>query len=209
MEGLYKGEEDACLSVVIMDPKSVINLGRDFGVYHTVWHGESKIHIRQMHKYKGSDKLYAVPTKVGQGIILSPDQCLDLFASLDEVTHCLEQHKDVSVTWDERRDLKMHIGANVYVSVKDSPYVHVRRWFLPEDKDPLAANLLPTRAGVCLSDEEFAVFRARAVPYLKQNVPAIANGIRCGDKLDHQSKEGWLTCGHCNPPLTSVKWSID
>ncbi len=206
--GVYKGLDAACPPVVIMEPKSVINLGRDFGVYHNVWHGEPKINIRQLHKYKGNDKFYAV--KDGQGIALSPAQCLDLFARLDEVTHCLEQYNDLSVPWKLCCPYSVHIGGNVYVTVEDGPYVQVRRLFLPGVvKEPHADNLLPMRGvGVCLTEEEFAVFRAKAVPYLKQNVPVIAKGIRCGDQLDHESKEGWLRCGHCNP-LTSEVWSME
>ncbi|MEE8152956.1 MAG: transcriptional coactivator p15/PC4 family protein [candidate division NC10 bacterium] len=189
-----------------MDRRRVINLGRDIGAYYSVWRGEPMIHIRQMYLCDGRDKLY--PVKGGQGLTLNLEQCLDLLERLDVVTHCLEQYKDLSVPREECCPFSVHIGANVYVTVEDGPYVHVRRWFLPADREPVASSLRPSRQGVYLTEQEFAFFRARFVPYLKHNVPTIANGIRCGDKLDHQSKEGWLRCGHCNP-LTSEDWSLE
>ncbi len=206
--GVYKALEAACPTVVIMDPGRVINLGRDIGAYYSVWRGEPVIHIRQMYLYDdtGCAKLY--PVKGGQGITLTPEQCLDLIERLDEVMCCLEQYKDLSVPWKVCCPYSVHIGANVYVTVEDEPYVHVRRWFLPADREPIASNLLPSLQGVYLTEQEFAVFRARFVPYLKQNVPDIANGIPCGARNDHQNQEGWLMCGHCNP-LTSQEWSMD
>ena len=95
---------------------------------------------------------------------------------------------------DECVNVKLHLGANVYASIK-SPYkcIHIRQWYTNIDNE-----LRPGKEGVTLTYGSLREL-CKIDGHIETIVPELAITLRCEDQPDHANQLGALRCSFCNP----------
>jgi hypothetical protein len=140
------------------------------------WQNEPRLDLRE---WENGEK----PTK--KGISLKLHQIKSLSDKLQFIDEALKQNEET----------KMHLGFNVYVSVrKDNPCVDLRQYWKPPNHD----DTVPTKKGLCLRPAEYDHLKSNWEDILK-NLPELETFVLCYDRDDHLNQLGMLRCNACNP----------
>ncbi|KAJ8313181.1 hypothetical protein KUTeg_009261 [Tegillarca granosa] len=145
-----------------------------------------QVHIRQY--TLGNNGLY--PTK--KGIALNLEQ----WKRLDELYYNDVNENITACVNKKPVDYKVHLGSNMYVTVKSGyPVINIRKWFMPDGH----SEVVPTRQGITLSANAWYYVRS-AMDLVKHLLKEqIDNIVFCEASEDHQNQLGYLICANCNP----------
>jgi hypothetical protein len=136
---------------------------------------------------------------------LNLQQWVDFCSWVDIVNDVIEKEKESEGSGIEEVDGKrrMHLGGNVYMSLKRGlPGVDFRWFWLPPSstvdyqQGPGDFDVQPTRYGIWLNYKEW--YKLDSLRNLVQKcIPALEGMIDCSSQ--HLNQEGILLCIHCNP----------
>lgn len=109
-----------------------------------------------------------------------------------------------SIKPDKEEDLNYHIGANIFVTVKEDSFcVGIGRYWKPENGE----NLVPTKKGICLRPLEYLNLKLH-LSSIEKAVPELETIEPCFLQDNHQNQLGMLRCAMCNP-LEYQNWWND
>jgi hypothetical protein len=131
-------------------------------------------------------------------IKFSIQQWLDLMEELDFIESAIEEFDQVKVA----------IGGNTFVRVQPQRRrVDIREFFMPDGAladptmlpDQTEQLVVPTRRGISLTYEEWAMFVRKAVPLVKMGSDRLKSARQGACLTYHNGQREWLLCPHCNP----------
>jgi hypothetical protein len=136
---------------------------------------------------------------------LNLQQWVDLCSWSDIIHDVIEKEKQAEGSGVDEEDgqKRMHLGGNVYMSIKRGlPGVDFRWFWLPPSatvdyqQEPGAFNVQPTRYGIWLNYKEW--YKLDGLRDLVQKcIPSLEGMNECASQ--HLNQEGILLCVHCNP----------
>lgn len=101
---------------------------------------------------------------------------------------------DVNMAIQRKTRVSIHLGGGVVLEKRaDSFYIDIRQWWLPID----AVEPKPTRKGICLRPDQWAIFIANAWRVDTIMCTDMKNEIACFDTHDNQM--GYWDCDECRP----------
>jgi hypothetical protein len=138
-------------------------------------------------------------------IRLNLQQWVDMCYWSDTVNEIIEKERESegSGILAENGRKRMHLGGNVYMTVKRGlPGIDFRWYWLPPDNNvdykqsPEDFNVQPTRYGIWLTYREWYKLGSLRY-YVDQFIPELEGLQDCPSQ--HFNQQGMLLCVHCNP----------
>ena len=136
---------------------------------------------------------------------LSLQQWVDLCSWFGLIKDIIEKEKESegSGIQEEHGQKRIHVGANVYLSLKRGlPGVDIRWFWMPPSptvdykQDPSSFDIQPSRYGIWLNYKEWSKLEGLR-DLVRQCIPALEGMSDC--VTQHLNQEGLLLCVHCNP----------
>lgn len=133
------------------------------------------------------------PTEKGQAMTLSRWRIL--CDNVEQIDQKLEEVKR-----DERVDYRLHLGANVHVSIT-SPYkcVNIRKFEFA--RNSAKKKMYPTTQGLSLRIPEWNRLNNNLHEINFQLPVELDSVVPCYARPDHSNQMGLLECPECNPNL--------
>jgi len=156
-----------------------VSLGNGRFVVVKIRENNVQLHVRQYDLGKNGE-LY--PTKTG--MFLTPGRFANLIHNTEEINEAVKKFGEKEAEFD----IKIHLGAGWYVTVKNNfKCVNFRRFFTPDDQ----IGEIPTKFGIALRLSEWNAFTS-VFDEIIEKVPEFKNPAPC-----YCSE--LLNCAECAP----------